>query len=71
MLNIHPVNNLHGAVAMAASAQNVDTVFVAGKKVKEGGVLLHHDLAQIFEKTSQTRDYIFDKVGIPNQAFPV
>ncbi len=42
-LNLIPAHNVLDAIVMFAQTGNVDTVFIAGKKVKEDGRLLRPD----------------------------
>jgi len=50
-------------VVLAMDTSNVDTVFIAGKAVKQGGRLLGVDLARIRREAEQSRDYIAGKAG--------
>jgi cytosine/adenosine deaminase-related metal-dependent hydrolase len=62
-INVMPLNNAYGAVVLAMDTSNVDTVFVAGKAVKQGGRLLGVDLARVRRDAEQSRDYIAGKAG--------
>jgi hypothetical protein len=42
---------------------NVDTVFIAGRAVKQGGRLVGVDLARIRREAEQSRDYVAGKAG--------
>jgi 5-methylthioadenosine/S-adenosylhomocysteine deaminase len=62
-INVLPLNNAYGAVVLAMDTSNVDTVFIAGKAVKQGGRLLGVDLARIRREAEQSRDYIAGRAG--------
>jgi hypothetical protein len=62
-INVMPLNNAYGAVVLAMDTSNVDTVFIAGRAVKQGGRLVGVDLARIRREAEQSRDYIAGKAG--------
>jgi 5-methylthioadenosine/S-adenosylhomocysteine deaminase len=62
-INVMPFNNAYGAVVLAMDTSNVDTVFIAGKAVKQGGRLLGVDLDRIRRDAEQSRDFIVGKAG--------
>jgi cytosine/adenosine deaminase-related metal-dependent hydrolase len=62
-INVMPLNNAYGAVVLAMDTSNVDTVFIAGKAVKQGGRLVGVDLARIRREAEQSRDYVAGKAG--------
>ena len=62
-INVLPLNNAYGAVVLAMDTSNVDTVFIAGKAVKQGGRLVGVDLARIRRDAEQSRDYVAGKAG--------
>ena len=62
-INVMPLNNAYGAVLLAMDTSNVDTVFIAGKAVKQGGRLVGVDLGRIRREAEQSRDYIAGKAG--------
>jgi cytosine/adenosine deaminase-related metal-dependent hydrolase len=66
-INVMPMNNAYGAVVLAMDTSNVDTVFIAGKVVKQGGRLVGVDLARIRREAEQSRDYIAGKAGWDTQ----
>jgi cytosine/adenosine deaminase-related metal-dependent hydrolase len=70
-LNLTPLNHLRGSVVMAAGPGNVDTVFVAGKVVKQHGKLLHCDLDRVYRLAVETRDHLFAATGVPPGSTPV
>jgi hypothetical protein len=44
---------------------NIDTVFIAGKMMKQNGQLVGVDLARINRMARESRDYILSKTGWP------
>ena len=62
-INVLPLNNAYGAVVLAMDTSNVDTVFIAGRAVKQGGRLVGVDLARIRRDAEESRDYIAGKAG--------
>lgn len=56
-----PLNNPAGAVVYNAHPGLVDTVLVAGKIVKRGGVLLDVDAARVRRLAIETRDYLLEQ----------
>jgi len=67
-VNIMPVNDPIGAVVWGMDTSNVDSVFVAGRALKRGGKLLHHDLSNIERMVYESRDYVIKTSGfkLPN-----
>ncbi|MPZ85443.1 MAG: amidohydrolase family protein [Actinophytocola sp.] len=47
LLGVAPAHDPAGAVVLSADTRAVDTVIVAGRVVKRGGRLLHHDVAKV------------------------
>ena len=62
-INVMPFNNAYGAVVLAMDTSNVDTVFIAGKMVKQGGRLVGVDLDRVRRDAEQSRDFIVGKAG--------
>jgi cytosine/adenosine deaminase-related metal-dependent hydrolase len=62
-INVFPLNNAYGAVVLAMDTSNVDTVFIGGKVMKQGGRLVGVDLDRIRRDAEQSRDYIVGKAG--------
>ncbi len=62
-INVLPLNNAYGAAVLAMDTSNVDTVFIGGRIVKQGGRLVGVDLATIRREAEQSRDYIAGKAG--------
>ena len=57
-LNLFPVHDPIGAVVQFANPSNVDTVFVAGKLVKQNGKMLHVNLDGIRSKAMESKEYL-------------
>jgi cytosine/adenosine deaminase-related metal-dependent hydrolase len=55
LLNVMPVNNAVGAVVTSMTAQNVDTVLIAGKLVKRSGKLVGVDMGRIAKLPARRR----------------
>jgi 5-methylthioadenosine/S-adenosylhomocysteine deaminase len=62
-INVMPFNNAFGAVVLAMDTSNVDTVFIAGKVVKQNGRLVGVDLDRIRRDAERSRDYVAGKAG--------
>jgi cytosine/adenosine deaminase-related metal-dependent hydrolase len=69
-INVMPFNNAFGAVVLAMDTSNVDTVFIAGKVVKQGGRLVGVDLNRIRRDAEQSRDYVAGKAGWKRSRLP-
>ena len=59
LLNTMPINNAVGAVVTSMTAQNVDTVLIAGKVVKRNGKLVGVDMNRVAKlaREAQARNY--------------
>ena len=59
LLNTMPINNAVGAVVTSMTAQNVDTVLIAGKVVKRNGRLVGVDMNRVarLARDAQARNY--------------
>ncbi|HEX4788436.1 MAG TPA: amidohydrolase family protein [Actinospica sp.] len=57
--NLSPLNSLSAAITLADN-ENVDTVLIAGKVVKQGGRIVGHDLHDIQEQARASRDRLMD-----------
>jgi len=64
-INVTPLNKAYGSVVLGMDTSNVDTVFIAGKMVKQNGQLVGVDLARINRMARESRDYILSKTGWP------
>jgi cytosine/adenosine deaminase-related metal-dependent hydrolase len=62
-INVMPLNNALGAVVLAMDTSNVDTVFIAGRVMKQGGRLVGVDLNRIRQDAERSRDYVAGKAG--------
>jgi 5-methylthioadenosine/S-adenosylhomocysteine deaminase len=63
-INVMPVNNAYGAVALMMDTSNVDTVFIAGKLMKSQGKLVGVDMNRITRLLNQSREYLLAKTGL-------
>ena len=68
-INVFPVNHVPGAVVQMMERSNVETVIVAGKVRKWKGKLLDVDLSRLRDQVADTRDFLYQKVGIPQNVF--
>jgi cytosine/adenosine deaminase-related metal-dependent hydrolase len=64
-INVTPLNKAYGTVVLGMDTSNVDTVFIAGKMVKQNGQLVGVDMARINRLARESRDYILSKTGWP------
>ena len=62
-INAMPVNHAAGAVVTLMDTSNVDTVFIAGKLMKQGGRLLNVDLSRIRRAVEASRDAVLARAG--------
>ena len=67
LLNVMPINNAVGAVVTSMTAQNVDTVLIAGKVMKRNGKLVGVDMNRIAKlgREAQARNY--KAAGVPDK----
>ncbi|MCB0171076.1 MAG: amidohydrolase family protein [Anaerolineae bacterium] len=70
-LNLTPLNEPCGSVVLSAGPQNVDTIFVAGKMVKQHGRLLNCDIEHVLQLATASRDHLFNTAGVPVGSTPV
>ena len=70
-LNLMPLNNPCGSVVLSAGPNNVDTIFVAGKIVKQHGKLLNCDIERVFQLATESRDHLFTTAGVPVGSTPI
>jgi 5-methylthioadenosine/S-adenosylhomocysteine deaminase len=63
-INVMPVNNAYGAVALGMDTSNVDSVFIAGRLMKSQGKLVGIDMPRITRLLNQSREYIVSKTGL-------
>lgn len=63
-LNIAPLNDAAGAVVTLMERSNVETVLVAGEIKKWKGALIGHDIADLRNRITASRDYLFEAAGM-------
>jgi 5-methylthioadenosine/S-adenosylhomocysteine deaminase len=68
-INVAPLNVVPGAVVSLMERSNVETVIVAGKVRKWRGHLLDVDLRRLRRQLENSRDYLFEAAGIPQDLF--
>jgi len=68
-LNVFPVNHVPGAVVQMMDRSNVETVIVAGKVRKWKGRLLDVDLNRLRSQLQDSRDFIYQAAGVPQNLF--
>ncbi|MFB9315574.1 amidohydrolase family protein [Nocardioides plantarum] len=61
---MQPLNYPSGAVVESGNPQLVDTVFVNGRLVKDGGALVGHDFATVRARAEAARDRVLDAAGV-------
>lgn len=64
-LHMSPMNYPHSMVVETASPRDVDTVLVAGEIKKRDGKLVGVDIERVRKMLYESRDYVFQKVGVP------
>lgn len=62
-LNVMPLNDPIGAIVSAMDRSNVDSVFIAGRPMKRGGVLLNVDMNRLNRLATESRDYVVKAAG--------
>jgi cytosine/adenosine deaminase-related metal-dependent hydrolase len=68
-INVTPLNVVPGAVVSLMERSNVETVIVAGKVLKWRGRLLNVNLNRLRRQLENSRDFLFDAAGIPQDLF--
>ena len=68
-INVAPLNQVPGAVVSLMDRTNVETVIVAGKIRKWKGRLLDVNVNKLRRDLEESRDYIFQAAGIPQDLF--
>jgi cytosine/adenosine deaminase-related metal-dependent hydrolase len=63
--NLVPLNNPAATAVLAATPANVDTVLVAGRIAKQGGVLVGVDIDRVRRAAETARDRLFRKLDVP------
>ena len=64
-INLFPVHDPVETVVFQANPSNVDTVFVAGRPVKQGGRLLYQDLPRKQQQLLESGRRIIRDAGLP------
>ncbi len=67
-IDMAPVTDPSAAVVLHAHPGTVDSVFVAGKAVKQGGKLLYTGLADLQQQAGLSRDYLLQSAGLRSAA---
>jgi cytosine/adenosine deaminase-related metal-dependent hydrolase len=68
-INVAPLNVVPGAVVSLMERSNVETVIVAGKVRKWKGRLVDVNLGKLRRELENSRDYLFEAAGIPQDLF--
>ena len=68
-INVAPLNVVPGAVVSLMERANVETVIVAGKVRKWKGRMLDVDLRRLRSELADSRDYLFQAAGVPQDLF--
>jgi 5-methylthioadenosine/S-adenosylhomocysteine deaminase len=68
-INVAPLNVVPGAVVSLMERSNVETVIVAGKVRKWKGRLLDVNLGKLRRELENSRDFLFDAAGVPQNLF--
>ena len=68
-INVAPLNQVPGAVVSLMDRTNVETVIVAGKIRKWKGRLLDFNIDKLRKDLEDSRDYVFNAAGIPQNLF--
>jgi cytosine/adenosine deaminase-related metal-dependent hydrolase len=68
-INVAPLNVVPGAVVSLMERSNVETVIVAGKVRKWKGKLLDVDLRRLRGELEDSRDFLFQAAGVPQDLF--
>ena len=68
-INVHPLNNVPGAVVTLKNRTNVDTVIVAGQIKKWRGELVDVDVERLKRELEESRDYLFEAAGVEQDLF--
>ncbi len=62
-MNVTPLNDPATAVVAGMDTGNVDTVLIAGRVMKRGGLLEHVDWPAVRRAASESRDFVVEKSG--------
>jgi len=69
-LNLTPINRQGAVAAISAGPGNVDSVFVRGRALKRGGELVGQDLRRVRKMAIDSRDWLFERAGVPDGCTP-
>lgn len=67
LLNTMPINNAVGAVVTSMTAQNVDTVLIAGKVMKRNGKLVGVDMNRVAKLTRDAQARNYKAANVPDK----
>ena len=68
-INVAPLNQVPGAVVSLMERTNVETVIVAGNVRKWKGRLVDVNIDKLRRDLENSRDYLFNAAGIPQNLF--
>lgn len=68
-IDLSPVLDPISALTLFANPSHVDSVFVAGKLVKQKGKLLRSDLSSLLEKAQASTNYLLERAGVSQELF--
>ncbi|OKH94154.1 amidohydrolase family protein [Streptomyces uncialis] len=63
-IEMAPMNNAAGAVVLAGHPGLVDSVWVAGRRVKSGGRLVGVDERKVVQQVDRSRDFVLARAGV-------
>ena len=63
-VNVAPVVDPVATVVISADTSNIDTVFVAGRIVKQNGQLVRVDLPSLLGRLNDARDHLLSNAGV-------
>lgn len=67
LLNTMPINNAVGAVVTSMTAQNVDTVLIAGKVMKRAGKLVGVDMKRVAKLARAAQERNYKAANVPDK----
>ena len=63
-VNVAPIIDPVATVVICADTSNIDTVFVAGRIVKQNGQLLRVDMPRLLQRLNDARDHLLSNAGV-------
>lgn len=63
-INVGPINDPFGSIVLGMDSSNVDSVFVAGKAMKRGGVLVGVDEKALFARAETARNNLLARAAL-------